>query len=202
MSSMEFLLIILIFIYSVIAHEVMHGVMADYLGDPTARYLGRLTLNPLPHIDPIGSIVLPLLLIITRSPLVFGWAKPVPYNPYNLRNQKYGNALVAGAGVGTNLLLAILFGLLIRWLPLPLSLAGIFSDIVHVNLVLGIFNLIPIPPLDGSKILFDFIPGSELKITLERYGFLMLLLFVLLASQWLFSIVNFFYYLLIGYTGA
>lgn len=195
---METLFLIMVFIYSVIAHEVAHGKMAEYLGDPTARYAGRLTLNPIPHIDPIGSIFLPLMLFLTHSPILFGWAKPVPYNPYNLRNQKYGNALVAGAGIGTNILLALFFGLAVRLLPLPQSLAFIFARVALVNLVLGIFNLVPIPPLDGSKILFDFLPNLEVKMFFERYGFLFLILFILFGFQYLSPLINFILRSLIG----
>lgn len=196
---MELAFVILIFLYSVIAHEVMHGVMADYLGDPTARYLGRLTLNPLPHIDPVGSILLPLLLIMTGSPIVFGWAKPVPYNPYNLRNQKYGNALVAGAGVGTNLALAIIFGALIRFFPLPDALIPLFAQIVAVNIALGVFNLVPIPPLDGSKILFDFLPyANAMKENLERYGFVILILFLLFGIQYLSPVIEALFSFIVG----
>jgi len=196
---MEIAFVILIFLYSVIAHEVMHGVMADYLGDPTARYLGRLTLNPLAHIDPVGSILLPLLLIMTSSPIIFGWAKPVPYNPYNLRNQKYGNALVAGAGVGTNLALAIIFGALIRFLPLPDAMSSLFSQIVAVNIALGVFNLVPIPPLDGSKILFDLVPySSAMKENLERYGFVILIFFLLFGVQYLSPLMEALFSLIVG----
>lgn len=195
---MELVFFIIIFLYSVIAHEVAHGKMAEYLGDPTARYMGRLTLNPIPHLDPIGSILLPLLLVVTNSPILFGWAKPVPYNPYNLRNQRYGNALVAGAGIATNLGLALGIGLLLRFLPLEGPLIAILSYVVQINLILGVFNLIPIPPLDGSKILFDFFPQTDLIIFLERYGFFLLILFILFGLPYLFPIIDFLFNLIIG----
>lgn len=195
---METAFFIVIFLYSVIAHEVAHGKMADYLGDPTARYAGRLTLNPLPHIDPIGSVFLPLLLILTQSPILFGWAKPVPYNPYNLRNQRYGNALVAGAGVGTNFFIALVLGFLIRFVPLSVEFSRVLGDIVLINLVLGVFNLIPIPPLDGSKILFDFLPFSEVRIFLEQYGFFILIFFVMFGFSRIYPLIDFLFKVITG----
>lgn len=168
----------LILIFSIVIHEVSHGYMAKSLGDPTARLAGRLTLNPFKHIDPIGSVVLPLLTFFTTG-MVFGWAKPVPYNPYNLRNGRKGELLVALAGPLSNFLIAVFFSILIRF-----SLAyGIFSGaiemfalVVLINLVLGIFNLIPIPPLDGSKILFSLLPAgnSSLQEFLERYSLVLI----------------------------
>src|SRR3989338_5187009 len=109
------LLVLIVLILSIIAHEVAHGYAADSLGDPTARLAGRLTLNPLPHIDLVGSIILPALLVFTASPILFGWAKPVPYNPYNLRHQRWSEAAVAVAGSATNILLAVIFGLIVRF---------------------------------------------------------------------------------------
>lgn len=187
---METVFFIIIFLYSVIAHEVAHGKMADYLGDPTARYAGRLTLNPLPHIDPIGSVFLPFLLILTQSPILFGWAKPVPYNPYNLKNQRYGSSLVAGAGVGTNFFIALALGLSLRFIPLPMEFSRVLGEIVFINIVLGVFNLVPIPPLDGSKILFDFLPLGETKNFLEQYGFFVLILFMFFGFQYLYPLIN------------
>jgi Zn-dependent protease len=151
---------LLVLIFSIIIHEVSHGYAAEYLGDPTARLQGRLTLNPLPHIDILGSLIIPSLLILTASPMLFGWAKPVPYNPYNLRGGKWGEAFVAGAGPLINILIALVFGLLLRFLgdSLPLSMIPLFSLIVYVNIILAFFNLIPLPPLDGSKILRALLP--------------------------------------------
>ena len=112
---MEIFLSLIVLVLSVIAHEVAHGYAANSLGDPTARLAGRLTLNPLPHIDLMGSLILPALLVFTHSPILFGWAKPVPYNPYNLRAKRWGETLVAVAGSATNILLAIIFGLIVRF---------------------------------------------------------------------------------------
>ena len=147
-------------IFSIIIHEVSHGFAAEMLGDPTARLQGRLTLNPIPHIDIVGSILVPAILVLTKMGFLFGWAKPVPYNPYNLRNQRWGEAIVAGAGPGVNILLALLFGTMIRFgegffSPMFLQLAGV---VVFINIMLAFFNLIPLPPLDGSKILKSVLP--------------------------------------------
>jgi Zn-dependent protease len=168
---------LVVLIFSAILHEVAHGYMANYLGDPTARLQGRLTLNPLVHIDPIGSIILPLFLRLSGSPILIGYAKPVPYNPYNLRG-KYGEALVAFAGPATNIVIALIFGLFIRFgayaMSTPLVVA--FGTIVYINMLLALFNLIPIPPLDGSKVFSAILPRplqhsyGLLRQNFERLG--------------------------------
>lgn len=185
---MEIIILIVVLIFSVVIHEVAHGAMAYYLGDPTAKYAGRLTLNPIPHLDPIGSILLPLFLVIMRfvfgGPLLlFGWAKPVPFNPYNLRDKKYGSAKVALAGPASNLLVALTFGLAIRLFPALAGFPGILY-IVLINILLAVINLLPIPPLDGSHILFTFLPYSmqRFKVMFSQYGFLILLIFVVLGG--------------------
>ena len=154
-----FFLIVLLF--SVIIHELAHGSVAYSLGDPTAKYAGRLTLNPIKHLDLFGSIILPLLLFISGSQVLVGWAKPVPINPYNFRDQKWGTLKVSIAGPASNLAIALVFGLLLRIIPSTFleaqpGLFLIFSFIVWINMNLAIFNLLPIPPLDGSWILFKF----------------------------------------------
>lgn len=184
---------ILIIIFSVVIHEVSHGAVAYALGDTTAKDEGRLTLNPLPHIDFFGSIILPLLLYFSHGP-IFAWAKPVPYNPYNLKNQKYGPSLVGAAGPLSNVAVAVFFGLLIRFssaLNLPTQFLQIAGSIVLLNLFLAIFNLVPIPPLDGSKVLFAFLPAewSRVQDFLERYGFFILLTLVFLMPGILYSLV-------------
>lgn len=180
-------------IFSVVLHEVAHGYMANWLGDPTARLQGRLTLNPIKHIDPIGSILLPGILALT-SPFIIGYAKPVPYNPYNLRG-KHAEGLVAFAGPGTNILLALIFGMFLRFghAQLGPELASAFAVIVLINMVLALFNLIPIPPLDGSKVLSTLLglisPALErgydsFRINFERLGVLGGVLIILLIFNY------------------
>ncbi|HZS43299.1 MAG TPA: site-2 protease family protein [Candidatus Paceibacterota bacterium] len=184
---------IVILLFSVIIHEISHGYAAERLGDPTARYAGRLTLNPIPHLDLIGSILLPLLLIFSGSPFMIGWAKPVPYNPFNLRNQRWGEAIVAIAGPLVNIFIFLLFGLIIRFYADVLSLRALtlMSTVVLINIVLAIFNLVPIPPLDGSKILFSILPyrARAIRFNLERYGFVLVLVFVIFFWQYLTPLI-------------
>lgn len=182
---------IIILIFSVILHEVSHGYAAELLGDPTARLAGRLTLNPFPHIDTFGSVLLPALLVFTHSPILFGYAKPVPYNPYNLSNQRWGEAIVAAAGPLTNLLLALIFGLLIRFsglLGLPDSFISLAATVTYINILLALFNLVPIPPLDGSKVLGALLPYrlqypyKQIEYFFAGNGFFGLLLFIFLFA--------------------
>ncbi len=177
--SMEQIIIIIALITSIILHEMAHGYAANALGDPTARLQGRLSGNPFVHLDLLGSVIIPALLFFTNAGFLFGWAKPVPYNPYNLRNRKWGEALVAVAGPAVNILLALIFAMIIRsadMLGLPGSFIGLASYIVYINILLAFFNLIPIPPLDGSKILLAVLPFSlqqkyrQLINWVERYG--------------------------------
>lgn len=204
---------IVVLIFSIVLHEVAHGYMANYLGDPTARLQGRLTLNPISHIDPLGSIILPGLLLITHSPLLIGYAKPVPYNPYNLRG-RYAEGLVAFAGPGTNILLALIFGLLIRFSGAQLGpdLVSAFAIIAYVNLLLALFNLIPVPPLDGSKVLSTLLgmvhPSLErgydtFRLNFERLGILSGTLLIL-AGFYFFApyFTSFLFRLLSLLTGA
>lgn len=190
---------------SVVIHEVSHGFMAYALGDPTAKYEGRLTLNPVRHVDPFGSIILPVLSYMLGG-IIFGWAKPVPYNPYNLRNQKWGPALVAGVGPFTNLFIAIVFGITIRIASgmqgqFAVSFMEIAFLIVVINIVLAVFNLVPIPPLDGSKVLFAALPYQFRYIEefLEQYGFMLLLLFIFFLFPALSPIIDFLLELFTGF---
>jgi len=160
MQIFDSLFIVVVIIFSAVIHEVMHGVAADRLGDPTARYAGRLTLNPIPHLDPFGSVLLPILFVLSGSPIFFGWAKPVPYNPYNLRPGRFSEAIVAGAGPASNLVLAFLFGAAMRVGVFGAEVNSILFLVVVVNVMLCLFNLIPIPPLDGSKVLEAILPRS------------------------------------------
>ncbi len=158
---MEFAIGIVLVVVSIILHEVAHGFVADLLGDPTARYAGRLTLNPIPHIDPVGSVLVPGLLALSSSPFLLGWAKPVPYNPYNVRWGRWGEALVAAAGPATNILIAAAAAMLIRFEVVSFADSVAFSvliTLIFTNLSLAILNLIPFPPLDGSKIVAALLP--------------------------------------------
>lgn len=183
MGFLEGVFIVAVFIYSVVIHEISHGAMAHSLGDDTAKNLGRLTLNPFKHLDIFGSVLLPLFLVIIRSPFVFGYAKPVPYNPANLRDQKYGPAKVAFAGPAANLILAVLFGLVLRFLPASFgvsTLPNLLGFVVQINLLLAIFNLMPIPPLDGHWLLFTFLPNKLVaqRLFLLRHSLIIFLVFL------------------------
>jgi Zn-dependent protease len=193
---------LIVLLFSIVIHEVAHGSVAYSLGDPTAKYAGRLTLNPLKHLDAFGSVILPLVMLIAtggQGPIL-GWAKPVPINPYNFRDQKWGELKVALAGPATNLLIAVIFGLLIRFLSLPESLLVIFSFISIYNFLLAIFNLIPIPPLDGSHILFNLLPESlsNVKIFLQQYGLFFLLFLIFFGLNWVFYLVQIIFYFIAG----
>ena len=180
-----------IFIFAMMIHEIAHGWVAYKLGDPTAKFSGRLTLNPISHIDPIGTILLPITLIMMKSPVVFGWAKPVPINFFGLRNPKRDIMLVGAAGPVVNIIFAFILAAIFRLLPIaPTSLLGevLFASIL-VNLILAAFNLIPIPPLDGSRILFSLLPpGPAMRyMSIEPYGFI--ILFVLIYFGFLDRVV-------------
>lgn len=192
---------VLVLLFSVIVHEVSHGWAALKLGDDTAEKMGRLTLNPLPHLDPFGSILLPLILIVANSRVIFGWAKPVPYNPLKLKNPLKDSALLALAGPASNFVLAFIFGLLIRGLSyfeIGLSLIPFLGIIVQINLVLAIFNLLPIPPLDGSKLLFYLFPSPKLEIFLSQYGFVILLVFILFGWNLIDPLIVLLFHLFTG----
>lgn len=216
---------IIILIFSAVVHEVAHGWMAKRLGDDTAEQAGRLTLNPIKHLDPIGSVVLPVLLVVTGARFFVAWAKPVPYNPYNLRDKKFGELKVALAGPASNLIIAFIFGLFVRIVTstqginfallqgdvnsllgltqgsLLVSLTLVAILIVYINIFLAIFNLIPIPPLDGSKILYAFLParGRETLMRFEQYSFIILLLLLFSGVlRFVIYIVEFIFRLLVG----
>lgn len=188
-------------------HEFSHSLAADYSGDPTPRWAGRLTLNPLAHIDPFWTILLPILLMFSGSPVVFGAAKPVPFNPHFLSNKKWGPFLIALAGPLSNFLLAIVFSFSMKififftnwqdFSPLIHTVLGylyIFLYIgIFVNVVLGMFNLLPIPPLDGSKILYVFLSsyGRMQLAELERVGFILVILFLMLAGDVFLRAIDF-----------
>lgn len=203
MQFIDGIFYVIVLIMSVVIHEFAHGYTAYLLGDNTAKASGRLTLNPIKHLDIFGSIILPLMLLLTGSGFLIGWAKPVPYNPNNLRNVRKGTFLVSFAGIAANILIAVIFGLLIRFAPMlgissytsnPLTVPPFYkitTIIVLMNLILAIFNLIPIPPLDGSKILFSALPYKYryIETFLEKWGILMLLLFIIFLWNYIFPVV-------------
>ena len=200
---MEFVFKLAILIISVVAHEVAHGAMAYYFGDPTAKNQDRLTMNPIKHLDLFGSIILPVVLFLSGTNFLVGWAKPVPYNPYNLRNRRVGEICVSLAGVIVNFLIALFFGLILRFsesLGLSLPVQEIISYIVFINLVLMIFNLVPLPPLDGSKILLALIPYRYESIirSIESYGIFVLIVFIVFFSAYLIIPVAWLFGLIVG----
>ena len=223
------ILTVIILMISVIVHEYAHGWAAYVLGDDTAKNAGRLTLNPIAHIDLVGTVILPLLLILSNAGIMIGWAKPVPYNPYNLSDQKYGDLKVAISGPISNLVLATFFGLLARLLPIASidkyaimrgfleNSDGVLLQIISgsllstiylmslifcfINIILMVFNLLPIPPLDGSKVVSTFLP-PDLKVQmlkLEPYGIFIIIL--LLYTGLLSFIIPVIFYIFLNLTG-
>ena len=218
---------LVVLIFSVMIHEISHGYIAEYLGDPTARLAGRLTLNPLKHLDFFGSFLLPVsLFFLSGGSFVFGWAKPVPYNPVYLKNPKSGAGKIACAGPASNFLFALAFGIFGRFLPVGISakaniiaavpfgntsvihspleaLFYMFMLIVFINILLGIFNLVPVPPLDGSKVLFALLPSTEsglrLMSFLERYGIVLILIFIFFGFRLITPLVDFLYFAAAGH---
>ncbi|PIR88500.1 MAG: site-2 protease family protein [Candidatus Harrisonbacteria bacterium CG10_big_fil_rev_8_21_14_0_10_44_23] len=200
---------IIVLIFSVIIHEISHGYLALKLGDRTAKDSGRLTINPAKHIDPIGSIFLPFFLAIAGLPII-GWAKPVPYNPNNLKNPKKGAGFIALAGPLSNIILAVIFALIIRVMG-GFSNSGLspsillLNFIVLINLLLAFFNLIPIPPLDGSKILFSLLPRSAFRFEswMSRYGMIVILLILFTVGfGFLWPLVESIHHFLVGPVSA
>ncbi|MEI6479375.1 MAG: site-2 protease family protein [bacterium] len=197
MDSILFVFKLIVLVFSVVIHEISHGFVAERFGDPTARRAGRLTLNPIKHIDLFGSIILPLLMAIIPGGVVFGWAKPVPINPRNFRNPDRDTAIVSAAGPLSNITLAFVFGIFIRILSAgPITnwstaLIGLFSIIVITNSALAIFNLVPIPPLDGSGVLFAFLPSSMYGVRrfLEQYGVIIFFAFVFFGFDLIIPII-------------
>lgn len=197
------LFLYVIIVASAIFHEYAHALVAYRLGDTTAKDQGRLTLNPLVHMDLFGTVIVPLLLLFT-SGIFIGWAKPVPYNPYNLRDQKYGSLKVGAAGPGANLIIALALGLIIRFLSLTALGGGIISPmflqflglIVYINIFLALFNLLPFPPLDGSKIFADLFPRQWQR--LGRLGFFGIFFALLFAFWVLPPIANILFWLIVG----
>lgn len=193
MGALTLLASLVVVLFSIILHECAHGLAAERLGDPTAREAGRITLNPIPHLDPIGSILIPgimlLMSLMGGRAILFGWAKPVPINPYNLNNPKRDMMWIGLSGPATNFAVAIVLALLTRLLVVPASLgANILFYGVAINLLLGFFNLIPIPPLDGSRILTGLLPEEyAYRInSIGRFGFIII---IILFISGVFSII-------------
>jgi len=201
--ELDIIFAIIVLIMSVVVHEVSHGYAAYMLGDSTAKMAGRLTLNPIKHLDPVGSFLVPFLTY-TLGGLIFGWARPVPYNPYNLRNQKWGDAIVAIAGPASNFAIAIVFGILMRFAE-PLGIASeaffaIATTAVLINVLLAVFNLIPIPPLDGSKVLFSILPYHMRHVQefMERYWLVLVAFLLLFLWQFIIPVVFLLFRLITG----
>ena len=201
---------IIVLLFSAVLHEVAHGYVAERLGDDTARRAGRLTLNPIVHLDPIGSILMPLFLLwASGGSFFFAAAKPVPYDPRNLKDPRFGSAKIALAGPATNFALAIIFGIIIRIAVVvapatsgAANFVSLLALIVYINIILGIFNLIPIPPLDGSRILFAILPQTETMAramySLQRWGLFLVLIFVFFGFQLLIPLIQLIFTLFTG----
>ncbi|MBI2514795.1 site-2 protease family protein [Candidatus Wolfebacteria bacterium] len=197
------LFLYIIIILSATFHEFAHGLMAYRLGDTTAKDQGRLTLNPLKHLDPLGTVIIPLFLLFTGG-IFIGWARPVPYNPSNLSDQRYGSLKVGLAGPSANLIIAFVLGLILRFFSFYLLMAGFINPlflefvslIVYINIVLALFNLIPFPPLDGSKILFDLFPAT--RKWLESIGFIGIFLALSLSFYFISPIARLIFRLIVG----
>lgn len=200
MDELTFIISIAILIMSVVLHELSHGYTAELLGDPTPRLQGRLTINPLKHLELFGSFIVPVITSLAGFP--FGWAKPVQWNPYNVKDKRWGEFLIALAGPVSNILIAIIFGLVLRFFidSLSPSFITIASYVVAINIVLAVFNLIPLPPLDGSKILFSLLPPqfSGIREVLERYSIFFFLILIFVLWRFVEPIVPFIFKLILG----
>ncbi len=197
---------IIVLIFSAVVHEVSHGFVAEKLGDPTARLAGRLTLNPLKHLDPFGSVLLPILLYFASGgAFVFGWAKPVPYNPFNLKNPEREAALIAAAGPITNITIALILSVLYRTLFNSMSITGeLILVIIQINILLGIFNIVPLPPLDGAKVAVALMPdrwGNVKRFFYEQntYGWILLGVFIFIGMPVISPVI---YWVFHVFTGA
>lgn len=200
MDGLTLIVSIIILIMSVVVHELSHGYTAELLGDPTPRLQGRLTLNPLKHLELFGSFIVPL--ITSMAGFTFGWAKPIEWNPYNVKNKRWGELIIAIAGPLSNLFIAIVFGFVIRlfWNSLSASFIQISSYVIAINIVLAIFNLIPLPPLDGSKVLFSILPPKMIRIReiLERYSIFFFLIVIFFLWRFVEPIIPWIFRLITG----
>jgi Zn-dependent protease len=201
MELLTTVITICILIMSVVLHELSHGYVAEFMGDPTPRLQGRLTVNPLKHLDPFGSVIVPLITYIAGG-FTFGWAKPIEWNPYNVKNRRLGEFLISLAGPASNILIALVFGLVIRGAAPDFSPAflGISAYIVAINITLAIFNLIPIPPLDGSKIFFSILPAkySHIRSGFERYSIFLVLILIFFLWRFVEPVIPFLFQVITG----
>lgn len=207
MDILSLVFYFIVIIPSAIIHEYAHGWMANQLGDPTAKYAGRLTLDPRAHIDKWGTIIMPLFLyFVSNGSFMFAYAKPVPYNPYNLKYHKWGPALVGIAGPLANILTALVFGFFVRLLNLEAAasflnaISAFFAIIVYANILLAVFNLMPVPPLDGSKILYALLPDSATGIRdfLDRYGLFILIFIIFFVFELISPVIEWLFRLIVG----
>ncbi len=200
MQELTFIVSLIILIMSIVVHELSHGYVAELLGDPTPRLQGRLTLNPIKHMDPFGSVIVPILTSLAG--FTFGWAKPVEWNPYNVKNRRMGELLISAAGPASNILIALVFGLIVRLGvgDLPPSFIMISAFVVIINITLAIFNLIPVPPLDGSKILFSLLPPHlfHVRARFEQYSMILVLIFLLILWRFVSPVIPFLFNLITG----
>jgi len=189
--NIESIIFVVVLIVSIILHEIAHGYAADRLGDPTARLAGRLSLNPLVHIDWIGSVILPFFLVISGAPFILGWAKPVPFNPYNMKNPKTGAMIVAIMGPITNIVLALIASIALHANIFGQGGTYLLTVMIITNIALAVFNLLPIPPLDGHHLLFGIIPEqfNHIKIFLQKYSFIILIVFVIYGWRFISPII-------------
>ncbi len=187
---------------SVTVHEFAHGIVALWQGDPTAKLAGRLTINPIKHLDLLGSVIIPLVCVLLPGSLVLGWAKPVPINPYNFRNRRFGEAIVAFAGPLSNFIIALILGLLLRFQAYRLdqNMIQLLVAAILTNIVLAVFNLVPLPPLDGSKILYSIFPDSMGRFvqSIEKYGLILTILFIFAFIKLLDPVVWFLFTAIVG----
>jgi Zn-dependent protease len=184
---MQIIQIIIILLFSLTLHELMHALVSDKLGDPTARHQGRISLNPLAHIDPFATLLLPALLILAGSPVIFGAAKPVPFNPWAVRYGKWGVALIAVSGPLTNLAIAAVLALYVQFVSLGTGAITFLVTAISVNIAFFVFNMIPFPPLDGSRVLYAVAPRPvrDIMDRIEGAGLIAFFIFLFFGFRFI-----------------